>query len=80
MENINKLLEQANSILNEKLEQLEVLETEKKEIISMYEKAKPTEKVLLEVEMKKSEEKYKNLCDEVLILSEKVKKLKKRFC
>lgn len=80
MENINKLLEQANTILNEKLEQLDVLETEKKEIISMHEKAKPAEKMLLEVEMKKSEEKYKNLCDEVLTLSEKVKKLKEHYC
>ena len=80
MENINKLLEQANTILNEKLEQLEILETEKKEIISMYKKARPTEKVLLEVEMKKSEEKYKNLCDEVLTLAEKVKKLKDNYC
>ncbi len=80
MENIDKLLEQANTSLNNKLQQLEVLEAEKKEIISMYEVAKPTEKVLLEVEMKKSEEKYKNLCDEVLTLSEKVKKLKKHYC
>ena len=32
MENVDKLIEQANAILNEKLEQLEVLEAEKKEI------------------------------------------------
>lgn len=80
MENIDKLLEQANTSLNDKLQQLEILETEKKEIVSMYEKARPTEKVLFEVEMKNSEEKYKNLCNEVLTLSEEVKKLKKRFC
>ena len=80
MTNINKLLEQTNTILNEKLELLEALETEKKEIISMYKNAKPVEKVLLEVDMKKSEEKYKNLSDEVLTLSGKVKKLKKHYC
>lgn len=76
MEKINKLIQQANVSLNDKLEQLEVLEAEKKELISMYVNAKPTEKVLLEVEMKKSEQKYKKLCDEVIKLSEKVKKLK----
>ena len=80
MENIDKLLGQANAILNEKLEQLEVLEVEKKTIISMYEQANIVQKKLLEVEMKKSEEKYKNLCDEVLTLSDKVKKLKDQYC
>ena len=80
MENINKLLEQTNIMLNKKLEQLEVLEIEKKEIISMYENANPAKKVLLEVAMKKSEEKYKKLCDEVLKISEKVKKMKKHYC
>lgn len=79
MENIDKLLEQANVILNDKLQQLELLEAEKKEIISMYENARQAEKLLIEVEMKKSEKKFKNLCDEVLILSEKVKKLKKHY-
>lgn len=79
MENIDKLLGQANTSLNNKLQQLELLEAEKKEIISMYENANPAEKVLLEVEMKKSVEKYKNLCNEVLTLSEKVKKLKKHY-
>lgn len=77
MENINKLVEQVNARLNEILEQLEVLETEKKEIISQYENAKPSEKILLEVEMKKSEEKYKKMCEDILKLSEKVKDLKK---
>lgn len=80
MENINELLKQANDSLNNKLEQLEILESEKKQIIELYEKLKPADKVLLEVEMKKSEEKYKNLCDNVLILCEKVKKLKKQYC
>ena len=80
MENIDKLLGQANAILNEKLEQLEVLEVEKKKIISMYEQANIAQKKLLEVEMKKSEEKYKNLCNEVLTLSDKVKKLKDQYC
>lgn len=77
MENINILIEQANTKLNEILEQLEVLETEKNEIISLYENAKPSEKVLLEVKMKKSEEQYKKLCNNILTLSEKVKVLKK---
>lgn len=80
MENMDKLVEQTNTMLNEKLEQLEVLEAEKKEIISMYENAQSSEKALLEVEMKKSEKNYKNLCDEVFALAEKVKKLKKRCC
>lgn len=77
MENIKILIEQANTKLNEVLEQLEVLEAEKKEIISLYENAKPSEKVLLEVKMKKSEEQYKKLCNNILTLSEKVKVLKK---
>lgn len=77
MENIDKLLEEVNATLSDKLQQLELLEIEKKSIIEHYENAKPAEKLLFEIEMKKSEEKYKNLCDEVLALSDKVKKLKK---
>ena len=80
MEKIDKLLEIASDSLDDKLQQLELLEEEKKEIISKYENANDTQKKLLEKEMKKSEEKYKNLCDEVLTLSEKVKKLKKQYC
>lgn len=80
MENISELLEQANTILNNKLKQLEYLEIEKKRIISMYEKASSTERITLENEMQKSKEKYKNLCAEVLTFAEKVKKLKAHYC
>ena len=80
MENISELLEQAKTILNNKLKQLEYLEIEKKRIISMYEKATSTERITLENEMQKSKEKYKNLCAEVLTFAEKVKKLKAHYC
>lgn len=80
MEDLDKLLEQANLSLNKKLKKLDVLEKEKHEIIDRYENATPADKILLKIEMKKSEEKFKKLCNEVLTLSEKVKKLKKRYC
>ena len=80
MEKVDKLLEQANEILNEKLEQLEVLEEEKKKIVLLYEKVDLNKRVLIEKEMKKSIDRYKKLCDEVLMLSVKIKKLKKEYC
>ena len=80
MGNIENLLKQANGSLNDKLAQLEVLGTEKKEIIEQYKNAKPEEKPLIEIEMKNSVEKFRHLCAEVLILAEKVKKLKKHYC
>lgn len=80
MRDINKLLQEANANLNNKIKQLEILESEKKKIIEMYETAKPTEKILLEVEMKKSIKNYKQLLNEVLNFSKNVKKFKKSNC
>lgn len=76
MENIDKLIDKVNANLNEKLKQLEILEYEKKVIIEQYNKTKSSERLLIEIEMKKSVEKFKKLSEEVLMLSEKVKKLK----
>ncbi len=80
MGNINKVLEQANAILNEKLAQLDFLEAEKRELILLYLNANLNDKKFYEAEMKKSEEKYYNLCNEVLMLAEQVKGLKESFC
>lgn len=80
MRDINKLLQEANANLNNKIKQLEILESEKKKIIEMYETAKPTEKILLEVEMKKSIKNYKQLLNKVLNFSKNVKKFKKSNC
>ena len=75
MSDIEKLVEQINDELVVKMEQLEVLEKEKREIIDRYAVANSAEKYLLEIEMKKSEDKFKNLCDEVLAISKKVDKI-----
>lgn len=80
MQNIENLLQQANKILNQKLEQLKVLEAEKKQIMEQYSKATSAQKSQIEIEMQKSEQKYKILCEEVLELSQKVKNLKQKFC
>ena len=80
MHNIENLLQQANKILNQKLEQLKVLEAEKKQIMEQYSKATSAQKSRIEIEMQKSEQKYKILCEEVLELSQKVKDLKQKYC
>ena len=80
MQNIENLLQQANKILNQKLEQLKVLEAEKKQIMEQYSKATSAQKSQIEIEMQKSEQKYKILCEEVLELSQKVKNVKQKLC
>ena len=80
MKNINELINQANISLNDKLLKLDALEKEKMQILEKYKYCKQEEKSLIEVEMKKSEKNFKNLCDEILLLSQKVKNLKNYYC
>ena len=80
MQDIKKIIKQATETLNRKLQQLEVLQAEKQQIIEQCQNATPDEMILLEQKMKRSEEKYKTLCDDVLEFSQKVKMLKKNFC
>ena len=79
MEDLEKMIEQINLILDIKLKKLDALEREKKEILSRYIKANSSEKSLIEHEMKESEKKFKKLNEDVLKLSQKVKKLKKNY-
>ena len=79
MKNLEILIKQTNKSLEEKLSQLEVLESEKSLILNEYQKSKASTKVLLEMEMKKSEEKYKALCIEIKKLAKEVKKLKAEY-
>ncbi len=76
MVEIDEIIKLANLSLNDKLNQLEVLEEEKIQILLRYQKSSLQERKLIEKEMKESEERFKKLSEEVSALSEKVKKLK----
>ena len=76
MENIKNLTAKARAKLDKIMLQLELLEKEKAEIIKKYASATAEQKVLIEAEMRKSEEAFKKLSEEALALAEKVKKLK----
>ena len=80
MDKIDKMLEQAKLALNDYVKQFELLEKEKKKIISLYKKATQKDRTILEEKMKESEAKYKKLCEEIMLFSLKVKKLKKQCC
>ena len=57
MKNLGILIKQTNKSLEEKLSELELLELEKTMILKQYKTSKASTKVLLEMEMNKSEEK-----------------------
>ena len=78
MENIKNLTVKARAKLDKIMLQLELLEKEKAEIIKKYASATAEQKVLIEAEMRKSEEAFKKLSEEALALAEKVKKLKEK--
>ena len=76
MDKIDKMIEQARSGLNECLNQLKMLEDEKKKIIELYKKAEPQDRVVLEKKMKESEAKFKKLYEDTMLFSVKIKELK----
>lgn len=80
MEDINKFIKQCNNALDDKLKQLEILEEEKKDILIRYSKASEEERLLIEQEIIKSEEKYKKLAEETAQLAKKIKKVKNEYC
>lgn len=80
MENIDKITNQTISTLNDMLNQLSILENEKQKILNDYNNANSSEKIILEAKMKKSESKYKKLYKDITKLSEKIKKLKNKYC
>ena len=76
MKNINRKLFEANMYLKTLLEQLDILEKEKEYIIKIYNEVNESQKMFIEIEMKKNEEKFRKLYEETVKLSEKVKSLK----
>lgn len=79
MKNIEKKLTKLEHSLDEKLKVLETLEAEKHDIIKNFNNADEQLKIEILKQMKISEEKFKLLAEETLILKEKIKKLKKKF-
>ena len=79
MKNINKHIKDTTIILNNIINELDLLELEKKQILERYQNAKPEEKPLIEQEMIESEKKFENLYEAITALSDKVKKLKNNF-
>ncbi len=79
MENFEKKLIQTEKALDDKLKALDVLEAEKLDIMERYVDADEKTRAKIEKEMKVSEEKFKTLAEETLILKEEIKKLKKRI-
>ena len=76
MDKLDKMIEQARSGLNECLNQLKMLEDEKKKIIELYKKAEPQDRVVLEKKMEESEAKFKKLYEDTMLFSVKFKEFK----
>lgn len=76
MENINIILEQVSQNLNQKLEQLDNLETEKAYLIEKYSLASPIDRDSIVAEMNNSQERFWILNQEVYQLYEFVQQLK----
>lgn len=80
MNKLDKMLEQSKFVLNNYVKQLEILDLEKKKIVSLCKNASLKDRVNLEEKMKASEEKYKKLYEEVTLFALQVKKMKKQCC
>lgn len=76
---IKEILKSAKMQLEEACEKLEDLEAEKKVIMDLYPKVNEKQKQKLEVKMQESIQKFNALYEEVLELSEKIKRLKAKI-
>ena len=76
---IKEILKTAKMQLEEACEKLEDLEAEKKVIMDLYPKVNEKQKQKLEVKMQESIQKFNALYEEVLELSEKIKRLKAKI-
>lgn len=79
MENINDILAQVNASLNQKLEQLNYLESEKAYLIEQYSQAYPADRDAIIAEMNDSQERFWLLNEEVYQLYEYVQQLKQQI-
>ena len=80
MEDIEIKLKTLKNTLNERLKELEILEIEKNDIMDRYSKANKAERAIIEKEMRLSEESFKSLSENVLSITQEIKKLKKKYC
>ena len=76
MKSIEEQIKQYRLELEKISQELEVLEMEKQEILKAFEKADNKQKEAIFKEMQKSEQRFKALCEKIISLSAKVKKLK----
>ena len=76
MKSVEEQIKQYRLELEKISQELEVLEMEKQEILKAYEKADKKQKEAILKEMQKSEQRFKTLCETMISLSAKVKKLK----
>ncbi len=76
MKSVEEQIKEFKQKLERINQELEVLEMEKQEILKVFEKADENQRKVIAKEMKASEQRFKNLCDEIISLSASVKKLK----
>lgn len=77
---IKNKLKKADSLLDQKLRDLETLEQEKIDILKRYAKATSEQRREIEQEIKLSEDKFKKLEEEVTAIYDKIKLLKNDYC
>ena len=76
MTDIETQIQEYRDLLASKLHELEVLETEKQEILTRLENAKYQDRTKIAADMKNSEQKYRQLAQEVKSISYEIKRLK----
>ena len=78
MGELEKALSEVEDVLDEKLRELDVLESEKKDIIKRYFESDDSTRVEIQKEIELSIEKYKKLAEETIAFKDEIKKLKKQ--
>ena len=76
MTDIETQIQEYRDLLASKLHELEVLEAEKQEILTRLESAKYQDRTKIAADMKNSEQKYRQLAQEVKSISYEIKRLK----
>lgn len=76
MENLKQFTDNIYLILKDKLNELQILEQEKEQIMQSFALADNSQRLKIADQMKQSENKFRALCENLLELKEKVAKLK----